>query len=177
MGWLDNLNEDRIFKYLPLDEKNPCEAVTGNKKQLSKTFAVNVEGIPGEVLKDPKTEYRYAYAGFEPVALGLVTKVVFEKNGRKAIRIKDQEGKTTTRSMSRENLLNGKGVTITGEKRDAKGELTGKKSYEVTSSLTKACREQSNEVTKHEVVKRVKVMQHQVKHQAHLDKEKRKGKK
>jgi hypothetical protein len=103
--------------------------------------------------------------------------VVFEKNGRKGIRIKDQNGKTTIRSMTRENLLKGKGVKVTGDKRDHKGNKTGQKSYEVESTLTRACRDESNKVKAKEVHSRLTGMKRNIEYQNHLAKEKRKGRK
>lgn len=177
MGWLDDLNKERVYNYARADEADPCEMISGTKDDLMKTFNSEIECSSGEVLVCPQTSYKYVYAGFQPIKLGLATKIVFEKNGRKAVRMRDSDGKTTIRSMTRENYMKGKGVKVTGDKRDSKGEKTGQKSFEVQSSLTKGCREASNKAKAKEVHGRLTGMKANIEYQNHLAKEKAKGKK
>lgn len=179
MGWLEDLNKERIYNYRCNIDSD--FVLSGTKEELNELVGDEVElkyepNDVASVLVDGE-DLLFTYAGFDPIKTGLVTKIVFEKNGRKGLRIVDGDGKQTVRSMSRENLLKGKGVTITGDKRDARGELTGEKSYEVDSILTKACRAKSDEVKKEEVYKRVKGMEHQVRAQIHQDKENKKRRK
>jgi hypothetical protein len=184
MGWLDDLNKSRVYNYRCVDKDDPNYMLSGTKEELNAlTVELGEDALlkfePGDkpkILVDGEL-LQYEYAGFEPIEVGLVTKVVFEKNGRKGIRIKDQNGKTTIRSMTRENLLKGKGVKVTGDKLDHKGNKTGKKSYEVESTLTKACREESNKVKAKEVHSRLTGMKRNIEYQNHLAKERRKGRK
>ena len=162
MGWLEDLAKETIYIYRPMGQEDPCESIRGTLEQLKDTFGLEVKGEPGEVLLCPQTSHKYQYGGFEPKKLGIMTKVTFEKNGRKGIRIDHGDGKSVTRSMTRENLFKGKGVKFTGEKRDAKGETTGKKSYEVESSLTKGCAEASLKEKGDMLGNRLKMMKHQI---------------
>lgn len=181
MGWLDDLNKNRVFHYRCVDIPEPEYTLSGTQDELKKLVGEQVDltfspGDKPKILVDGE-ELQYEYGGFDPVKLNQTMKVVFEKNGRKGIRIKDGDGKQTVRSMSRENLLKGKGVKITGDKRDAQGNLTGEKSYEVDSALTKACREESNKVKAKEVHRRLTGMKQNIEYQAHLAKERKKGRK
>lgn len=143
MGWLEDLSKTTIYKFRSLED--PSNEVFGTSDELTEAFGFEVKGEPGEKLRIETDEgtLEFEYAGFEPRQLGIMTKIVFEKNGRKAVRINHGDGKSVVRSMTRENLLKGKGIKETGDKHDASGNKTGQKSYEVDSALTKGCKEAS----------------------------------
>lgn len=162
MSWLNDYSKTTVYNYRSMDENDPCKMVSGTAEQLSETFGIDVKGEPGEQLQCLQTSYRYSYAGFEPRQLGIMTKTTFEKNGRKGVRINHGDGKSTTRSMTRENLLKGKGVKVTGEKRDAQGNTTGQKAFEVESSLTKGCNEASVKAKGDILGNRLKHMKHEI---------------
>ena len=145
MGWLEDLSKTTIYNFRNTEDTE--DLVQGTSEQLTEAFQQEVKGEPGEKFEvefENGEKVTYEYAGFQPHKLNIMTKITFEKNGRKGVRVNHGEGKSTVRSMTRENLLKGKGVKETGYKRDAKGELTGEKSYEVDSALTKGCQEASN---------------------------------
>lgn len=56
------------------------------------------------------TLYPCDYSGIEPRSTGMMVKITFEKNGRKAIRTQFANGKTTCRSQTKENHMIGKGT-------------------------------------------------------------------
>ncbi len=143
MGWLEDLAKTTVFKFRSTTD--PSDEVFGTSEELTEAFGSEVKGEPGEKIKVETDEgiLEFEYAGFEPKELGIMTKIVFEKNGRKAVRINHGDGKTVVRSMTRENLMKGKGIKETGDKHDASGNKTGQKSYEIDSALTKGCREAS----------------------------------
>lgn len=118
MDWLKKLNEETVYNYRNTD--------TGEILQLTKQEIRNwIELEPTTV---PGSEFcvggvRYEYAGFEPRKLNIMTKITFEKNGRKGLRVKTAQGGQSVRSLSKENYLKGKGTK---------------------SVLTKGCTEASN---------------------------------
>lgn len=145
MGWLEDLSKTTIYKYR--NENDAEDLIEGTSAELAEILGQEVKGEPGEVLKvefENGEVVNFAYAGFHPHKVNIMYKTTFEKNGRKGVRVNTGDGKSHVRSMTRENLYKGKGVNETGMKRDAKGELTGEKSYEVDSALTKGCQEASN---------------------------------
>lgn len=156
MGWLEDFAKATIYDYRSTDD----EVLSETLDTLSTLSGVDLKGAPGESFKfDLKTFY---YAGFQPKKLGITTRVIFEKNGRKGIRIKSGDGKQVVRSMSRENLLKGKGVTITGDRRDFRGDKTGKKSYEIESVLTKSAKEASDKIKEKGLYNKIKYLRHQM---------------
>lgn len=59
---------------------------------------------------EKETLFPCKFARVEPRKLGIMTKIQFEKNGRIGLKTKFANGKTTTRSMTKENVMNGKGT-------------------------------------------------------------------
>jgi hypothetical protein len=145
MGWLEDLSKTTIYNYRNQEDRE--DLIQGTSTELSELFCQEVKGEPGEVLEvefENGEKAKFEYSGFEPHKVNIMYKTTFEKNGRKGVRVSTGDGKSHVRSMTRENLYKGEGVNETGMKRDAKGELTGEKSYEVDSALTKGCREASD---------------------------------
>lgn len=72
--------------------------------------------VPNQFIKDYKhpctcTENGSTvciYRGSEPRSINIMTKMTFEKNGRKGIRTTFADGSSSTRSQTKENALNGK---------------------------------------------------------------------
>ena len=151
MSWLEDLNKKRVYNYR--SKTDPEEIISGTKENLSTIFMTPPTCESGDkvrldnLIESEEAYDEYEYAGFEPIRMGGMTKVTFEKNGRKAVRIDLGNGKTVVRSMTRENLMKGQGIRITGKKRDNKGELTKKLTFEIDSSLTKGCQEASTKET------------------------------
>jgi len=138
MNWISDLANETIYNYRSI----VGEVISGTAEELSEIADRKVTGEPGNTFMF--ADHVYTYAGFQPKKLGIMTKTVFEKNGRKGMKILHSDGSSATRSMTRENLFKGKGVQITGDKRDAKGEKTGEKAYEVQSSLSRGCQDASD---------------------------------
>lgn len=71
--------------------------------------------VPDQVLKahtifcDCQDNTSCTYNGTEPRKIGLMTKTTFEKNGRIGIKTNFSNGKSSVRSMTKENTMNGKG--------------------------------------------------------------------
>jgi len=179
MGWLDDLNKKRVYNYRQVD--NSDFVISGNQSELNEIVGEGAElkfesGEKAIVLVDGEPK-EFEYAGFDSIQMNLTTKVPFEKNGRKGVKTTFGDGSKVVRSQTRENLFKGKGVNITGDKRDAKGNKTGGKAYEVESQLTKGCKEASDKVKVKEVHSRLTGMKKSIEYQSHLAKEKKKGKK
>lgn len=86
MSWLDDLSKERIFNYKLEDGST----TSGTIQELSKLFNREFIGEPGEViLTDGLT---LTYAGFEPIKLGQKGIVEFNKNGRKAVMVRNADG-------------------------------------------------------------------------------------
>ncbi len=99
----------------------------------------------------------YTYCGFEPRESNVMTKIVFEKNGRKAVRIQHTNGKSHVRSMTKENLLNGKGAKKTETRYDHKGNAKGS-GAEQTSVLTKDFKQHTDKLKENQVQQSLKNM-------------------
>ena len=84
--WLKDLNDNTNYKY----QFEDGSVVLGNIKQLSDLTGVPVKGNPGEVIE--VDGLKATYAGFEPRKLGQKNEVFYEKNGRKAVAIRDRDG-------------------------------------------------------------------------------------
>ncbi len=94
-NWLEDVNKDRVFHY-----KNENGAtVSGTIKKLSEVFGVELKAVAQEKIQFNDSVYRYA--GFDPVQLRQKNIIEFEKNGRKAVMIRDADGKVTYRSKSK----------------------------------------------------------------------------
>ena len=118
MDWLSKLHDETLFRYR---NSRTDEVICVPLSLLEEWLNISIKGEPGEEFYFAGD--RYTYAGFEPRKLNIMTKITFEKNGRKALKIKDADGQESIRSMSKENYLKGKGTK---------------------SVLTKACKEASN---------------------------------
>jgi hypothetical protein len=127
MGWLKELENERIYHYR---NERTGVVMSHDKDFFYYEMGKNLAFEPGDYffLHGDK----YVYAGFVPDRLNLMTKITFEKNGRKGLRVKNSDGKQWVRSMSKENYMNGKGTE---------------------SVLTKGCREKSDKV-KEQIVRK-----------------------
>jgi len=94
MNWISSINKTRVYHYKGTDESQ----ISGPLDEMSEVIGVALEGDPGEQFEHDGVTY--TRSGFEPVTLGLATKVVFEKNGRKAYKV----GNTYT-SATKENYM------------------------------------------------------------------------
>jgi len=82
MGWLDDLNAERIYNYRKVgDPESTCSATLA---AFQEEFGPDIKGEPGEKIYIDGVEYEYA--GFEPVKFTIGTQIAFEQNGRKAYR-------------------------------------------------------------------------------------------
>lgn len=122
MSWLNELNKDTIYKYTCECGEEPI-TISGTKEDLRALFDTEPTFSHGDTIHYQGMDF--TYSGFEPRKLGIMTKTVFEKNGRKGIQVTHSNGKQSYRSQSRENYLLGKGTK---------------------SVLTKGCQEASNKV-------------------------------
>ncbi|RLD04712.1 MAG: hypothetical protein DRI65_10205 [Chloroflexota bacterium] len=112
MEWLKDRHKDTIYFYriirTSVDELEHLDSVVGGPPSYWEHFLDEVPKYnPGEILKFG--DFEYQYAGFEGKKLGGMTKVVYEKNGRKALKI-STDGKHSYRSMTKDNYINGKGT-------------------------------------------------------------------
>ena len=151
MGWLDDLNKSRTFVYKSED---------GETIQCDHDFLVAQSGDEN-FDPCPNTEFEYegkvySYAGFEPTQLSIMTKIQFEKNGRKGMLTRFADGGQTTRSMTRERYYQGKGTD---------------------SVLTKGCREVSDKVLKNIEHTKMSFMNRVMKQEIHTAKEAKRGRK
>jgi hypothetical protein len=96
--------------------------------------------------KEDKNLLTFEYAGFEPLSTGIMTKVVFEKNGRKAVKTQFGDGQQVIRSATKEAYYKGKGTD---------------------SVLTKGCREASDKVKEQITHGRAKMMHKELQLHAH----------
>jgi hypothetical protein len=117
MSWIDELQRETVYQYT---NRDTGETFSATKEILEEQLGVKLTCSPGDSFEHEGGVYHYA--GFEPRKLGMMMKTTFEKNGRKAVRIKHGNGTQAVRSMSRDNYLKGKGTD---------------------SVLTKGCREAS----------------------------------
>jgi len=120
MGWLAELDKERIYQYR---NEETGSVISGNKEFFRKEIGEDLTFAPGDNFFLHGDNY--AYAGFLPNKLSIMTKITFEKNGRKGLKVTNSNGKHWVRSMSKENYMNGKGTE---------------------SVLTNGCREASNKV-------------------------------
>ena len=96
MSWLEELNADRKFNYRFEDGT----VVRGTLKELSALVGNTVLGEPEETISvDGETA---VYAGFDAIPVRQRAIIEFEKNGRKAIAIKEADG--TTRYVSKTKM-------------------------------------------------------------------------
>lgn len=86
IGWLKDLNDNAVYRFKFEDET----IIHGTLKQLSDLSGVSVKGNPGEVIT--VEGLKASYAGFEPHKIGQKSEIVYEKNGRKAVAIRDRDG-------------------------------------------------------------------------------------
>jgi hypothetical protein len=84
--WLSDVNDNIVYKF----EAEDGSTVLGTSKQLAGLSGSPVEGEPGEVITIDGVEF--SYAGFKPIKLNQRSEVAFEKNGRKAVAIRDKDG-------------------------------------------------------------------------------------
>jgi hypothetical protein len=123
MSWLEDLHAERIFHYDSGEDR-----ITGNIQDLSLLAKKDVVGVPGEMIYvDDKT---YEYAGFDSIKAAQMSKVEFEKNGRKAYRITDSSGKIRYIAKSKHEYL--KHGEIEGKKLQRRGKVTPLKAGENT---------------------------------------------
>jgi hypothetical protein len=86
MSWLDDLNANTVYNY----KMENGTIVRGTAKQLSELSGTTVHGDPGETISIEGVTA--SYAGFEPNKIHTRTAVEFEKNGRKALAIRERDG-------------------------------------------------------------------------------------
>lgn len=152
MSWLEDSAKKIVYKYKRADDV----VISGTLEELAEQTGLNLKAEYKESF-----EYlgdTYTYNGFVPREHSIMTKIVFEKNGRKAVRIQHTNGKSHVRSMSKENFLNFKGVKKTEKKYDSKGNDTGKRRIEVESVLTKGAKEAAAKTTENVVQNKLKQM-------------------
>ena len=123
MSWLEDLHNERIFHYDCGDKR-----LTGNIKQLSEIAQKDLVGVPGEMLYFE--DETYEYAGFDSTHVGQMSMVEYEKNGRKAYRIKDSSGRIRYIAKSKHEYL--KHGEIDGKKLKRRGQVSLAKAGELT---------------------------------------------
>ena len=131
MSWLNEIEDNINYIYKHSDNDSLC----GTKAELREYTGKDLQFSADDSFElDGKT---YTYSGFKPYASGIMTKVVFEKNGRKGIMVKMADGTKSVRSMTRELLYRGKAkINETETRYDEKGRAKGK-GKEVESVVTK----------------------------------------
>ena len=78
-------------------------SVSGTPAELDSFFGKPLSYEPKEhIILGGKI---YEYAGFEPMGMSLTTKVAYEQNGRKAIRVVDPSGNIQYRSKTKDKIL------------------------------------------------------------------------
>jgi hypothetical protein len=97
MSWLEDDFNNTVFNYKAEDGTK----ISGTVKHLSELTGAEVKGQPGEVIVLDGMEA--SYAGFEPSKIAIKTAVVFEKNGRKAVAMRDRDGKMSYVSQTKIN--------------------------------------------------------------------------
>lgn len=105
MDWLSKLHKETLFRYKNTETQ---EIISVPLDVLEEWLEIPVKGEPGESFYI--SGVLYTYAGFEPRKLNITTKITFEKNGRKALRINNSDGTTTVRSITKDNYIKGKGT-------------------------------------------------------------------
>lgn len=96
MSWLEELSKERVFNYKLEDGST----IRGTTQELSKLFSREFIGEPGEVITTDENMV-LKYAGFEPIVLGQKGIVEFEKNGRKAVMIRNPDGSVDYHSKTK----------------------------------------------------------------------------
>lgn len=148
--WLEDMNKDTVYCYKNTDTG---EIVRGKKADLEVDFfGCDIECNSGEEVYLEGVAYEYA--GFEPREYNLAHRITFEKNGRKGLRTRLGNGKTFTRSATKEKYMQGKGTN---------------------SVLTKACADKTTELKKEKVMAKYESTKKDIARQAHVLKEAKKG--
>jgi len=88
MSWLEELNEDVVYNYEFIQEKE--SSISGTIRQFKRELNIDIKGEPGEVIEVDGNLAKYA--GFEPIKLKQEARIEYEKNGRKAVHIIDKKG-------------------------------------------------------------------------------------
>ncbi len=117
MDFLKERHDRTIYHY-----KTDESIVSGTPQELAEYFGKDLLFEPGEVVQHYTEDYQYA--GFDPLSMSLTTKVAYEQNGRKAIRVTSPGGHIQHRSLTKDRMLE-----------------SGKQDKETKSVLTKACSE------------------------------------
>lgn len=152
MGWLEDMSNDTIYNYR---DQSSGDVIKGTRSQLEDYFGCSLKCEPGEEASlNVPLPRKYLYAGFEPNKLGITTKMTFEKNGRTGVRTRFSDGKQYVRSMTKEQAMKGKGTE---------------------SVLTKDCKVASEKAKEKYVHKRIKQTINELKHEAHVAKEAKRG--
>lgn len=143
MSWLDELNKSRLFVYR--NASNPEDEIIGNTETL--------QGLSGisDLDPNPGTKFEFEgqtfeYAGMVPANIGMMSKVVFEKNGRKAVRTQFGDGQQVVRSATKEAYYKGKGSD---------------------SVLTKGCKEASEKAKQNIIQGRAEMLAHELRREAY----------
>jgi hypothetical protein len=95
MNWLEELSKERVFNYRSTDGS----VISGTVSDLSKIFSCEVIGEPGEIINH--NDDQYSYAGFDPIKIQQKGVVEFEKNGRKAIMVRNTDGSVDYHSKTK----------------------------------------------------------------------------
>ena len=151
MSWLEKEAEKTVYKY----KSEAGTIISGTLAELIEKTGLGLEAKYQETF-----EYlgdKYTYNGFEPKQNNIMTKIVFEKNGRQAVRIQHTNGKSHVRSMTKENLLNGVGAKKTETRYDHKGNAKGS-GAEQTSVLTKDFKQHTDKLKENQVQQSLKDM-------------------
>ena len=155
MSWLNEIGDKVNYIYKHTDDDYIC----GTKAEFKENLDKELQFTAGDAFDlDGKT---YTYAGFKPYESGIMTKIVFEKNGRKGIRVKMADGTKSVRSMTRELLYRGKAEVNDSDIRyNEKGEAKGR-GKEVESVVTKGFaefRKKNQEKIVHQKVKQMRTL-------------------
>ena len=151
MSWLEDSAKKIVYNYVRADEV----LISGTLDELIEKTGLNL-----------KAEYKetfnylgdtYTYCGFEPRENNIMTKIVFEQNGRKAIKVQHTDGKCHVRSMTKENLLKGVGAKKTEVRYDHKGIAKGS-GTEQTSVITKDFKRHTDKLKENQVQQSLKDM-------------------
>ncbi|RLA62971.1 MAG: hypothetical protein DRQ88_13040 [Epsilonproteobacteria bacterium] len=114
MKWLKEKARNSIFIYrmigtagngpLVSDDGTPF-TIEGTLEELSRDLGKEVQGIPKEEVESMHGDI-FVYAGFEPTPMGGMVKTTFDKNGRKAIRLRYGDGSQEIRSATKDRYMN-----------------------------------------------------------------------
>lgn len=151
MSWIEDEAKRTIYNY----KGNLGGHLSGTLEDLSSKCGKDLIGQYEETFTYEGENF--SYSGFNPKESNIMTKIVFEKNGRKAIRVKHTDGKSHVRSMSKENLLRGKGARKTETRYDEKGHAKGR-GVEVESVFTKDFKEHTNKIKENNIQQSLKDM-------------------